>query len=141
QPGMFLRGLAETARESDGGAPMTAPVEFQPVRDRFYTMAALEQHLSGIMTVKTFLAMLELECTGRDRMSQAGLWGFEIALAMRRRAVRLQDARGAALETDTEQRQSKPAPPVKRKRGRPAKNETSRRRITASDIGLDRGGR
>lgn len=116
---------------------MNDAIEFQPIPERFYSMVAIEHHLGGAMTLKTFLAIHGLERTGKDRLCQSGLWGYEILQAMRRRADALTGEYPGELNSDV---QEPAALPVKRKRGRPKKDEPPRNRITAADIGLDRRG-
>lgn len=59
---------------------MAEPIRFE--RNTFYPLESLSTLLRGTMSVKTFLAKLGLDCTGRARIFQNGVWGYEILSAM-----------------------------------------------------------
>jgi hypothetical protein len=59
---------------------MTEPILFQ--RAELYPLPWLEERLAGVMSAKTFLANLGLDCTGRGRIYQNAVWGHEILNAM-----------------------------------------------------------
>lgn len=48
----------------------------------FYPMEFIENCLGGSMTLRTFLERLNLSCTGKDRMFEGGLWGWEVLEAL-----------------------------------------------------------
>jgi hypothetical protein len=86
-------------------------------RGVFYPFAELEEQLKPYMSLKTFLDNLNLECTGRNRIFQNGLFGDEILQA-------IEDTAGRDKTTHTASTaQIEPVSTVNRtgKRGRPRK--------------------
>ncbi len=101
---------------------MSAPLEFKP--GVFYPFDHLEKQLAGVMTVKTFLMGLGLDCTGRNRTFQNGVMGDEILEAMKN-AARKPKATPA----------SQPHVDRVRKRGRPSEQQGNDfRPVTRKDL-------
>lgn len=91
------------------------PIDFKP--GTFYPLEWLETQLAGTVSLQQFLTVLDLQCTGRNRLFQNGLFGDEILQAIQ-----------SHLKANKAPQRADMAPcapvlaPIPRKRGRPRKH-------------------
>src|SRR5690606_16080511 len=116
--GRFLRFHFTTK----GEVRMSAHEPLRIEADVLYPLDWIEERLQGVLSVKTFLENVGLDCTGRGRIYQNAVWGHEILRAMESTCEGLKTRQNA--NTGVYERSAGTASavkPEKRKPGRPRK--------------------